>query len=92
MLHRYDKLDQQAGTPFQLLASVDLSWTINHTPAKGSGQIPAVSLMHIFPGPPAPPPERGAPDPFTGAPAPYFWEQGFENRFVVSHPNFQVCW
>lgn len=49
---RYSGLSAQADTPFQMIASVDLNWKIGYTPAKGSGHIPSVSVLHTFAGPP----------------------------------------
>ena len=86
---RYSALASQAQTPFRMLASVDLGFAIGSTLSKGSGQVPSVSILRTFAGPPAPEPTPPPVDSLTGDAAPFDWEPGYESRFIFSHPNLQ---
>ena len=87
---RYSEYHAQANTPFQMIAAVDLTWTIGYTPAKGSGHVPSVGVLRTFAGPPPPSPTPPPPDAFSGIQPPLLWEEGYENHFLVAHPNLHT--
>eukprot|EP00802_Teleaulax_amphioxeia_P018804 Tamp_19013.p1 GENE.Tamp_19013~~Tamp_19013.p1 ORF type:complete len:339 (+),score=24.63 Tamp_19013:129-1019(+) len=86
---RYSEYAAHANTPFQMIAAVDLTWQIGYTPVKGSGHVPSVGVLRTFAGPPAPSPTPPPPDTFTGIQPPLLWEEGYENHFLMVHPNLQ---